>query len=157
YLELVKARRYGDHGEEGAASANAALLTTLSTLLRLFAPFLPFVTEEVWSWWRPGSVHAAPWPTEAEGLAPSGAEGARGAAALRLAADVLSDIRKKKSEEQRGLKTAARRVLVRLPADQRPLMPEIERDLRAAGLIERLELGEAEAVSVEVDLAPAES
>ena len=63
YLELVKSRRYGDFGAEGAASANSAMLVALSTLLRLFAPFLPFVTEEVWSWWQPGSVHRATWPT----------------------------------------------------------------------------------------------
>ena len=58
YLELVKGRRYGEQGAEGAGSANAALIAALSVLLRLLAPFLPFVTEEVWSWWRDGSIHA---------------------------------------------------------------------------------------------------
>jgi valyl-tRNA synthetase len=57
YLELVKGRRYGEQGAESAGSANSALTAALSVMLRLFAPFLPFVTEEVWSWWREGSIH----------------------------------------------------------------------------------------------------
>jgi valyl-tRNA synthetase len=156
YLELVKGRRYGDQGDELAASANGALLTALSTLLRLFAPFLPFVTEEVWSWWREGSVHKAAWPTAEEVLAPcGGVEDSRGVEALQFAAAVLGDIRKKKSEERRPMKTSVTRAVVRAPEALLALLPDVEADLRACGLIQGLETGPAAALQVDVELEPA--
>ena len=156
YLELVKSRRYGDHGPEPAGSANAALLLALSTVLRLFAPFLPFVTEEVWSWWRPGSIHTAQWPNEGEVLAAIGGEDERGLTALFLAAQVLGDIRRKKSEEQRALKTQVTRLVVQAPAASLALLRDVEIDLRAAGLIVSIETVESDALSAEVELAPPE-
>ena len=60
-------------------------------------------------------------------------------AALEFATEVLGAIRKKKSEEQRPLKTAVARAVVRAPAAQLALLAEVERDLRASGLIQQLE------------------
>jgi valyl-tRNA synthetase len=156
YLELVKSRRYGDHGEALAASANTALLAALSIYLRLFAPFLPFATEEVWSWWQPGSVHKATWPTEAEILAAAGGADERGAPALQMAAQVLGEIRKKKSEGQRQLKTPVARVVIRAPGDKLELLPEIEQDLRASGQIQQIDTLVSEVLQVDVELAPPE-
>jgi len=156
YLELVKSRRYGDHGADAAGSANAALLTALSSLLRLFAPYLPFVTEEVWSWWQPGSVHAASWPTPAEAFDAAGGEDADAARTLELAAMVLGEIRKKKSEEQRPLKTAVARALVRLPEADRARLAPAEADLRASGLIQQFVIEPAGSVEVIVELAAPE-
>ena len=66
YLELVKERAYNRDGKwtpSQAMSARSALAITVDTVVRLFAPFLPFAAEEVWSWYRPGSVHNAQWPS----------------------------------------------------------------------------------------------
>jgi valyl-tRNA synthetase len=157
YLELVKSRRYGDQGTAPAGSANTALVASLSALLRVFAPFLPFVTEEVWSWWHDGSIHVARWPEPEELFEPAGGERDEDIRTLELAATVLGEIRKKKSEEQRPLKTPVARAAVRLPELQRPLLERAESDLRAAGLIRHLEIQRDDAFSVIVELAPPEN
>jgi valyl-tRNA synthetase len=101
YVELIKDRAYGAAGEAEQASVLAALATSLDTLLRLFAPFLPFATEEVWGWWRTGSVHLAEWPTAVEvdgdttllatvGTALSGVRKAKSEAKVKQRTEVLS-------------------------------------------------------------------
>src|SRR5207244_1577911 len=119
YLELVKGRRYGEQGPEGAASANSALTAALSVMLRLFAPFLPFVTEEVWSWWQEGSIHAAPWPvtSELDALLADQSEATRQSvqATYDWATDVLFEVRKQRSEAKQPLKVPITRVIVKAP------------------------------------------
>ena len=74
-------------------------------MLRLFAPFLPFVTEEVWSWWRDGSVHRAAWPTEAEiAEALGGALDPAASDASVHASEVTAVIRRERSLQEAGLR-----------------------------------------------------
>ena len=136
YLELVKGRRYGEQGAEGAGSANAALTAALSTLLRLFAPFLPFVTEEVWSWWRDGSVHRAKWPTKEEVLAyitdGSDETTQSDTAAYLFAEDILFAVRKDRSEKKQPLKVWISGVRLTGSAERLGQLPIVLRDLQSA-------------------------
>jgi valyl-tRNA synthetase len=135
YLELVKSRRYGDFGVDAAASANSAMLVALSAMLRLFAPYLPFVTEEVWSWWRRGSVHRASWPTSAEVLQPIGGRD-EGALAVREATQAaLADVRRIKSILKKPVKAAIAHAV--LPRAFEGLEPA-RRDFQAATHIREL-------------------
>ena len=135
YLELVKSRRYGDFGPEGAASANSAMLVALSTLLRLFAPILPFVTEEVWSWWQPGSVHRASWPTPEEVVEAIGGRDDQSAAVLAATQAALTDVRRLKALEKRPVKAVISRAV--LPHALEALRPSI-RDFQAASHVREL-------------------
>ena len=129
YLELVKARRYGDLTREGAASANSAMLVALSALLRLFAPFLPFVTEEVWSWWREGSIHRAAWPTWDEVVAPIDGADAGAVEVFAQSQLALAEVRRLKALAKRPAKAVIERAV--LPRSFEPLTPAAH-DLKAA-------------------------
>jgi valyl-tRNA synthetase len=135
YIELVKDRAYGEG--PGADSARAALAAGLSVQLRLFAPFLPYVTEEVWSWWRYGSVHRATWPTKYEltRVAPDGDR-----ALLDLAGDALRQVRRAKSDRKLSMKAVVPLAEALGPAALLDRLTLIEGDLRAAGRIGKLDM-----------------
>jgi len=175
YLELVKARAYGaaQPGETidafhrvspETASARATLAIALDTFLRLFAPTLPFATEEVWSWWREGSVHRAAWP-DAESLwaatglvanqavrpgaheheAPhhllrerAGGGVLPGAALLQAAGEALAALRKIKSEAKVSQRTEIAEVTLLAPGGQVLLIESARADLCAAGRVRSL-------------------
>jgi valyl-tRNA synthetase len=144
YLELVKGRRYGEQGPEAAGSANSALTAALSVMLRLFAPFLVFVTDEVWSWWQPGSIHQAPWPTSSELLSQladhSEATRQGDERAYQWATDLLFEVRKQRSEAKQPLKIPIARVTVKAEAEAVALMPIVEADLKAALRVKAFDL-----------------
>ena len=189
YLELVKARAYSsanhgpanhgasnhgasnhgasNHGAgEGGVSARGTLRQALGVLLRLFAPFMPFVTEEAWSWWHDGSVHAADWPSArlGAGTGPvlsqpvlsetvwteTGSE-AGDPAVLATAAEVLAQVRKAKTAARLSMRAQAARVVVHGPDEA--AVRASEPDLRAAGNIADFSFEYAPELATEVILA----
>jgi valyl-tRNA synthetase len=153
YVELVKGRAYAGSGA-GSASARATLASALDTMLRLFAPFLPFATEEVWSWWREGSVHRSRWPDAAAlaGLA-GGVDGAVYAAATA----VLGEIRKAKTEAKRSLRTVVDLAVVSGPAELLAAVDAARADVVEAGAVAEFRTAAGDALAVAVTLAPPEA
>src|SRR6266508_4803123 len=124
-------------------SENTALMAALSVMLRLFAPFLVFVTDEVWSWWQPGSIHQARWPRSEELLSQladnSDATQQADERAYQWATDLLFEVRKQRSEAKQPLKVPIARVTVKAEADAVALMPIVEADLKAALRVQAFE------------------
>ncbi|HSU34818.1 MAG TPA: valine--tRNA ligase [Propionibacteriaceae bacterium] len=150
YLELVKERAYGSQGTAGAASAQATLGLALDVMLRLLAPIMPYVTEEVWSWWREGSIHQATWPTVTE-LAIDGDP-----ALLGDVSAALIQIRGAKSQAKASMRTEVTAATFLGPADSLARLQTVEGDLRAVGRLTG-ELGWTPAdgpITVQVELAP---
>ena len=154
YVELVKERAYGGQGEQAQASAQAALACALAVQLRLFAPFLPFVTEEVWSWWQAGSVHLAAWP-DADEVRQWAADGSPVLTAEL--ADVLTLVRKAKSEAKASMKARLATATVTAPAETAARLRSAAGDLAAVGSIDDLRILDGARLAVEAELAPQEA
>jgi valyl-tRNA synthetase len=160
YLELVKNRAYGSAGEAGAASARTALGLALRTLLGLFAPFLPFVTEEVWSWWQDGSIHRSPWPSADALRQAAGADDAASPgdepdpAVLAVAAAVLGEVRRAKSQAKRSMRTEVTATVVTDTPDRLALLALASEDVRSAGHIDAFTTQSGDTFAVAVELAP---
>jgi valyl-tRNA synthetase len=148
YVELVKGRAYGTQGDDAAHSARAALRQALDVMLRLLAPFLPFVTEEVWSWWREGSVHASTWPA-AETFTAAG-----DVSLLAPVSEVLGAVRRAKTESKLSQRAAVEELILEGPADALAAIEACRADLAEAGGITTFTLSEGPALSTTVRLSP---
>ncbi|MDX1468460.1 MAG: valine--tRNA ligase [Acidimicrobiia bacterium] len=137
YVELVKARAYGEGAQ--AASAHAALQLALGVYLRLFAPFLPYTTEEVWSWWKEGSIHRMPWPDETQLATHTGEP-----AVLSKTSEVLAAVRRTKSDASVSMRAEVERVSVTGDSSDIDLIRAAEADLKAAARAASIEYAEGE-------------
>lgn len=137
YVELVKARAYGEG--PGATSAHASLQMALHVYLRLFAPFIPFVTEEVWSWWRQGSVHRSAWPTVDELGGLTGDPGI-----LHAVSQILGEVRRAKSDAKASMRAKVESVTVTADGELIEHARKAEADLLAAGRTASIEYQEGD-------------
>lgn len=173
----MKDRAHGGRGEDGAASARAALRIALDVLLRLFAPFLPYATEEVWSWWREGSVHRAPWPSVDEpglavgatggaaednategGASNGGAATAVDAALLDTVGAALAGVRRVKSDAKVGMRAVVSSVTFAGTAADLDRLRAGAADLAAAGRLAQVTYEEGDTLEVrDAVLAPPEA
>ena len=134
YIELVKSRANnwdGEFAEEASVSARAAVRIALDVLLRLFAPFLPYATEEVWSWWRSGSVHRAAWPTVDEFDALAAAD----TNVLVAVSQALAGVRRAKSDAKLGMRAEVTAMTLAGPQKALDAAAAADDDLRAAGRV----------------------
>ncbi|GAA2523458.1 valine--tRNA ligase [Rarobacter incanus] len=135
YVELVKDRAYGAGDEQLSAltqSARTALALAIDTMLRLFAPYLPFATDEVWSWWRQGSIHATAWPTSDHLRA---AARDTDPALLSVAGHALAALRRTKSEAKVSMKTPILDVSLAVPTSADAALAAVLDDVRSAGRV----------------------
>jgi valyl-tRNA synthetase len=115
---------------------------------------MPFVTEEVWSWWREGSIHRSHWPSSDE-LAAFASDDV---AIYPAASAVLGEIRKAKSEAKRSMRTDVTAAVVHAPAELLRALAPAASDVRDAGRVTGpMELLEAAELAVDVTLVPPEA
>lgn len=150
YVELVKDRAYGSRGEEAQASVRVALATTLDTVLRLFAPVLPFAADEIWRWWRAGSVHAASWPSVEQLEQVSGS-----AAILDSVGEALAGLRRAKSEAKAKQRQEIVSARVTGPKEQLGHIESALSDLRAATRARALEIVSEWEAAKEIEISEA--
>ncbi|GAA2115133.1 valine--tRNA ligase [Nocardioides bigeumensis] len=131
YLELVKERAYAEDGGPATVSARATLAAALHVQLRLLAPFLPYVTEEVWSWWQPGSIHRTTWPARGE----IAVDGVSDPGLLAAVAEALTGIRGAKSEAKVSMRAELARVEIAGPEGAVRAAESAADDLRKTGKI----------------------
>jgi valyl-tRNA synthetase len=131
YLELAKGRAYA-----GDPSAVATLKLALSVILRLFAPYLPYVTEEIWNTGRDhfGSVHQAAWPSEQE------LQGPGETGSFEAAVEVVTQVRKAKSEAKVSLKVPVEHLEVRGASARLALLRPVLSEVLTTANVENHEL-----------------
>jgi valyl-tRNA synthetase len=150
YLELSKSRAYASD-----PSAIGTLRLALDVVLRLFAPVLPYITEEIYNsnHQEPVSIHRAAWPRSSE-LPQANDDGC-----FDAGVEVLTVVRKAKSEAKVSLRVPVVRAEVRGSRERLDLFGEVQDDVATTVNIKHYEFAvddSAEGLTVNVELGEPE-
>ncbi|HME87200.1 MAG TPA: class I tRNA ligase family protein [Candidatus Nanoarchaeia archaeon] len=113
YLEIIKDRMYNPGNyKEGKSGAQYTVQKTLISILKLFAPIMPYVTEELYHGLqkKDKSIHTSEWPKYVASEVNDDAEKAGD-----LLVEIVSAVRKFKSEKGISLKTDLKKLIIEVP------------------------------------------
>ena len=162
YLELVKARLYGDassattngHAPAGREAAQYTLYHTVLAVLKMLAPFMPHITEEIYlhgfaATDGASSIHLAQWPEAPESWANAEAD-AIGEAILGVA----EGARRWKADRQLSVGAPVALLTVKAPANVLPGLEAAAIDLRSVTRAQEIAFQSGgEAVTLEIEAA----
>ncbi|HTT58413.1 MAG TPA: valine--tRNA ligase, partial [Acidimicrobiales bacterium] len=104
----------------------------------------------VWSWWHDGSIHLSRWPTLTElGPLPE-----RPGSIYQPVCDALEAVRREKSSAKVSQRASVATMVVSAPEEFADALRVSASDLRSAGNVEQLVIGDASEVTIDVTLAP---
>lgn len=152
YLEIIKDRMYNVDvwGEEKVESGKYALYYSFLNVIKLFAPFIPFITEEVYHLYfseveGKTSVHRELWPIFDKTMIDEVAEKAGD-----LLVELLTEVRKYKSQKGVSLKTELSRAVIKTTQENEKLLIEVIDDLKSASIIKEIIFERGEGLEIEI-------
>ncbi|HET6316355.1 MAG TPA: valine--tRNA ligase [Chloroflexota bacterium] len=159
YLELVKARLYGDEAaagangrmKEGRAAAQYTLYHALLAVVKLLAPFMPHVTEQIYAQGFSGtdgaaSVHVSRWPAPHPAWRDEAAD--RNGDAILAVAD---GARRWKSDRKLSVGAPLGTLTITAPQDLLPALEAASVDLRSVTRAQRIAFIVGEAVELAIE------
>ncbi len=145
YLEMVKHRLYRkeEYGDESRYAAQYTLNKVLKTVLLLLSPYTPHICDEIWSSLYGGIASTSIWPEPNDELRNSKAEKYG-----QQVMEVMSEIRKYKSENQIPLGSELNKVKLTVNNKLINALRKYNEDIKATGKINELEISASEKVEV---------
>ncbi|MBT3720168.1 valine--tRNA ligase [archaeon] len=152
YLEIVKDRLYNpENYHKGAReSAQFGLYEIVLNILKLFAPIMPYITEEIYQLYfakkdKSRSIHISNWPSYNKNYVNEDSEKTGD-----LLVQILSHVRKFKSENSLSLKEELSLLIIKCNDDERKLLETVILDLKSVTKSKDIEFGKSDNLEVEI-------